>query len=64
MRRNTEHARRAIESLLTAPLVFTPIEIADGKRYRIQAEASIDRAAVGDVARSSIEGDPNGFCTV
>ncbi|HEX9297162.1 MAG TPA: recombinase family protein [Polyangiaceae bacterium] len=60
MRRNTEQARQAIESLLTGPLVFTPTETADGKRYRIQAEASIERAAVGDVARFSIEGDPNG----
>lgn len=59
MERNPEQARHVIETLLAGPLVFTPMDTPEGKRYRIQAEASLDRAmASGD--RFSITGDPNG----
>ena len=54
LRRNPEEARRALEALLPAPLVFTPLVTEQGKRYQSEGRASV---AGGFTMRAS----PTGF---
>jgi hypothetical protein len=39
--RSPEEARRVLETLITGPMTFTPVETADGRRYQVDAELSI-----------------------
>jgi hypothetical protein len=61
MSRNPEQARRVLEAVLTGPLVFTPIETPEGKRYRVHAEASLDRALTAGGAGAVLGASPAGF---
>ena len=61
--RHPDRAREVLEALLTGPLVFTPSETAEGKRYRIEAEASLDRAVGAGIAGCSMTGVPSGIRT-
>lgn len=55
--RNPQEARRALEALLGAPLHFTPVETAEGKRYHIEGEIEVGRLF-------TIEGVPSGIGTL
>jgi site-specific DNA recombinase len=61
--RHPDRAREVLEALLTGPLVFQPIETAEGKRYRVEAEASLDRAVSAGGAGCSMTGVPSGIRT-
>jgi hypothetical protein len=42
MGRNPEEARKALESLLTGPLRFTPVQEPEGKRFRIEGSLALE----------------------
>jgi site-specific DNA recombinase len=46
LERDTQEARKVIESLLDGPMKFTPVETAEGRRYEVTG-----RIATGDVLR-------------
>jgi hypothetical protein len=41
-KRNPQEARTVIERVLDGKLAFTPIETAEGKRYRVEGRAALD----------------------
>lgn len=53
--RNPEEARQVIRALLRGPLRFKPIEVPDGKRYRIEGEVSV-AGILGGGERTAAEG--------
>ncbi len=51
-------ARKALEKILTGPMMFTPIDTPEGRRFQVTGEAGL-----GSVLGFSIEGVPNGIRT-
>jgi hypothetical protein len=43
LRGNLQDARKALEKLLTGPLVFTPIDTPEGPRFQVTGEASLGK---------------------
>jgi site-specific DNA recombinase len=58
LRRSTSDGRKALEKVLTGPLLFTPIETPDGRRFQVTGEGQL-----GSVIGSSIAGVPKGIRT-
>lgn len=60
--RNPDEARKALSSLLKSPLRFTPVEVPEGKRYRIEGEVGIEviLQVEGSAARCTTDGVPSG----
>jgi hypothetical protein len=56
LRRSPADARKALEKILTGPMVFTSIETPEGRRFQVTGEAGL-----GSVLGFSIEGVPNGI---
>lgn len=62
--RHPDEARRALETLLTGPLRFNPIDLPDGKRYRVEGEVGLEAMfAVEGVGRCTTDGVPSGIRT-
>ncbi|WP_437617325.1 hypothetical protein [Sorangium sp. So ce1151] len=61
--RNPEEARKALETILGGPLRFTPTEIPEGKRYRIEGVVALEAvvAVEGNEARAVQAASPAGF---
>lgn len=65
MKRNPDEARKALETLLTAPLRFTPVELPEGKRYRIEGEVGLEAMfATEEIGRCTTGGVPSGIRNV
>ncbi|MDI1484712.1 recombinase family protein [Polyangium sp. y55x31] len=66
MQRNPLEARKALETLVTGPLLFTPIETSAGKRYRIEGELALEALFVIETTSSGgvPSASPAGFETL
>ena len=58
MRRSPAEARKALEKVLTGPLMFTPIDTPEGRRFQVTGQAGL-----GSVFGISITGVPKGIRT-
>jgi site-specific DNA recombinase len=58
MRRSPAEARKALEKVLTGPLMFTPIDTQEGRRFQVTGQAGL-----GSVFGISIAGVPKGIRT-
>lgn len=65
MGRNPAEARKALETLLHGPLRFTPVETAEGKRYRVEGEVGLEAMLVqeGVGSRCTTDSVPSGIRT-
>jgi hypothetical protein len=63
MTRNQDEARKALETLLTGPLKFTPVETEDGKRYQIEGDLALEAIVVAE-RRVVQTASPAGFGTL
>jgi hypothetical protein len=67
LQRNSEEARMAMEAVFEGPLTFTPVDTPDGKRFRIQGQASVGKMLVTEppevppTPRVSKSASPAGF---
>ena len=65
IKRNPDEARKALETLLTAPLRFTPVELPEGKRYRIEGEVGLEAMFTTEaIGRCTTGGVPSGIRNV
>jgi hypothetical protein len=62
LQRNPEEARKVLEAVLVGPLVWTPIETKEGRRYEIRGKLDPTGVLSGG-SNPPIDGVPNGIRT-